>query len=129
MLSPTFAQGFEVGQIWEYKTRPNEIGSRLTIVKIDVLPSDVTIIHISLDGLKIKSPGAPKGISEIASHLPLIDVSVRESVTKFVGTTTDLPDFEEGYEMWKEAFDSGKGGYFTITVDKCVEYMEAAINQ
>jgi hypothetical protein len=129
MLSSSFAQQFEVGQIWEYKTRPNELASRLTIVKIDVLPNDVTIIHISLTGLNIKSPQSPRGISDTASHLPLVETSVRESVTKLVGTTTDLPDFEEGYNMWKEAFDSGQGGYFTITVDKCVEYMEAAINQ
>lgn len=127
-MSIANASEFEVGQKWAYKTRPVENSSILTIVKIDEI-KDVKIIHISLEGVKIKNPQSPKGFGDKVSHMPISEDALGKSVTKIIGTTVTLPDFQEGYTMWKEPFDQGKGGYFTIPVSECVEYMEKAINQ
>jgi len=36
-----------------------------------------------------------------------------------------LPDYEEGYGMWRKAFEAGKAGIYTITVAEAVDVMEA----
>jgi hypothetical protein len=127
-MSVANASEFEVGQKWAYKTRPVESGSTLTIVKMDEIKG-TKIIHISLEGVKIKNPQSPNGFGNKVSHMPISEDALRDSITKMIGTTKALPDFKEGYKMWREAFDQGKGGYFTIPVSECVEYMEKAINQ
>ena len=61
--------------------------------------------------------------------MPISPDALKESVTELVNQTESLPNFEEGYEIWREAFDSGKAGIFTISVKECVEFMEQTINQ
>lgn len=122
------SENFEVGQRWEYATRPEDVGSVLTIVRVDDI-NDEAIVHISLERVKIKSPRSADGFADHISHLPISDDALRTSVTKLIGSTSELPDFEEGYQIWKEAFDAGNGGFFTISVSECVAYMEQAINQ
>ena len=41
----------------------------------------------------------------------------------------DLPDFEEGYGMWRKAFDAGNAGAYSITVAEAVEVMEKTLNR
>jgi len=124
----TSAEEFAVGQIWDYQTRAHESGAQLTVVKIDQLQGE-DIIHISLSGLQIKNPHAPSGVGKEVSHIPISPEALRASVTKLNGQTTQLPDFQAGYDQWRAAFDAGQGGYFTISVAECVEYIEQAMNQ
>jgi hypothetical protein len=119
---------FAVGQIWAYQTRPAEPNARLTIVKIDQI-ADITIVHISLDGLHISNPHVPQGYGESVGHMPIASESLKASVTQLVGQTDVLPDYAEGYQTWKAAFDAGEGGFFTIGLAECIGYMETAINQ
>jgi len=37
---------FHIGQVWKYKTRPNEEQSTLTILRIESLPKLGVIVHI-----------------------------------------------------------------------------------
>ena len=50
--------------------------------------------------------------------------SLNISVTKLISENNNLPDFKEGYENWKEAFENKKGGIFTITVSEAVKFVE-----
>jgi len=122
------AKDFAVGQVWEYKTRAVEPNSFLTIVKIENV-KDKTIIHISLENVKIKNSHAPSGYGESVSHMPIAKQSLKESVTKLLKSNAKLPAYEEGYNLWREAFEKGEGGYFTISVSKCIEFMEQTINK
>jgi hypothetical protein len=128
MTSAASASGFSVGQVWEYQTRDQEVGSTLTVVQIDTLKG-YEIIHISIEGLRIKSPHTPSGYSESVSHLPIAPEALKTSVTQLKSQTDELPEYKEGYQIWREAFDSGEAGFFTIPVAACVSYMEEAINQ
>ncbi len=127
-MSIANASEFEVGQRWAYHTRPVEKGSTLTIVKIDEIKND-KIIHISIEGVKIKNPEIKKGFGENVSHMPISEKALQQSVTTIIENVKTLPDFEEGYAIWKNAYDQGQGGYFTIPVMECVEYMEKTFNQ
>jgi hypothetical protein len=127
MSNLAFAQEFEVGQIWKYETRLNEIDSTFTIVKIDDI-NGKRVIHISLSGLKIKSPQAPNGYSDIISHMPFAEEALKEFVVELVGIADELPDFEEGYDQWKEAADKGEAGWFTISIAEAIQVIEDTIN-
>ncbi|AHM59263.1 hypothetical protein D770_04980 [Flammeovirgaceae bacterium 311] len=119
---------FEAGQTWRYHTRNGENNSTLTIVKVEKLKND-TIIHIALSGLKIKHPLVKSGVSESIDHLPFSKEAILNSVIEQIGSQSQLPDFMEGYVQWKEAYESGNGGIFTITVKEAVGYVEQTMNK
>ena len=123
-LQRHFGSRFQVGQIWQYKTRPDDPQSVLQIVKVDLLHGKEVAIHIQVRGLNMKSsPTEPdKGI---ASHLPFSEEAVEASVTNLLQRVSPLPDdFEEGYEMWRKAFLEGKAGIFSAPVVEVISMID-----
>ena len=118
---------FHVGEKWRYQTRPGEQDSTLTIVKVESSPKLGTIVHISLDGLRIKSPHSREGTSETVSHMPLAESAVEKSVTTLLAANAPLPSYEEGYAEWRRAIDNGKGGVFTVSVAQAVDFVESTL--
>ena len=49
-------------------------------------------------------------------HLPFAESAIEQSVTTLERESGPVPDFAEGYRLWREAFDAGKGGVFSIAV-------------
>ncbi len=120
---------FSAGQIWKYKTRPGEEASRLVVCKVETHEKFGTIIHIHVEDLAIKNPRPPGGVSRVIGHLPFAEEALRQSVVTIAGRRKTLPDYEEGYKTWKEAFDAGKAGIFTVPVAEVVAFMEQALNK
>lgn len=110
----------KVGQIWKYKNRTGEDSSTVTILKIEKYEKGDTIIHIRVDNIKIYSPQSATGFSNVVDHLPYSKNALLKSITKLVGQTNDLPDFSEGYNLWKEAWDSGAAGYWTTDLKEAI---------
>jgi hypothetical protein len=81
-----------------------------------------------VNGLKVKNPNKPSGFSDDIGHLPLSKDAVLKSVTTLVSENNELPDFMEGYNNWKNAFDNNTGGIFSITVKEAVQYVEEAMS-
>lgn len=119
---------FKVGQIWKYNTRTGEDNSTLTILKVEKYDSAGIVIHIYVNGLKLKNPQRPSGFSDDIGHLPLSKDAVLKSVTTLVSEDNKLPDFIGGYTNWREAFDSKRGGIFSIVVSDAVTYVEEAMS-
>lgn len=128
-LKDTTESKYKVGQMWSYKTRPNEEESRFIVVKVENHSKYGNIIHIALINLKIKNPRSPDGISERANHLPFSEKAIDDSAIKVVKEKVDLPDYEEGYNLWRKAFDAKQAGFYTTVIAKVVETMEAGLNQ
>lgn len=120
---------FKVGQMWSYKTRPNEKDSYFIVVKIDANEKLGNIIHIALKNLKMKNPRSSGSYYESANHLPFAEKAISESAVELLKENAELPDYKEGYKMWKEAFDAHRAGIYTISIAKAVETMEATFNQ
>lgn len=120
---------YKVGQKWSYDTRPGEEKSYLVIVKIDDDPKLGKIIHIAMRGLRMNNSHSPDGISENVNHMPFSQEAIDKSGLKLLKEKTDLPRFEEGYQSWREAFDAGRAGIYTITVAQAVKVMEATLNR
>lgn len=119
---------YKVGQQWSYSARPGE-ESYLIIVKIDSDPKLGRIIHIALRGLKMKNPRSPDGLSEDVNHMPFLEAAIEKSGLKLLKEKVDLPDFEEGYRIWRKAFDANEAGAYSITVAEAVGVMETALNR
>ena len=120
---------YKVGQKWSYSARPGEEKSYLIIVKIDNDPKLGRIIHIALRGLRMKNPRSPDGFSENVNHMPFLEKAIEKSELKLMKEKVDLPDFEEGYRLWREAFDAGRAGAYSIMVAEAVGVMETALQR
>ena len=107
MLVDTKTAKYHVGEKWRFRSRPGEDTATLTILKVE---SDekrgVTIVHITVEGVRIKAAHAPSGFSETVGHMPFDEPAIAKSVTKL---------------------DSGKGGIFTITVGEGIAFLEKAM--
>lgn len=115
--------------MWSYKTRAGEEESYFIVVKVETQPKLGTIVHIAVRKLKIKNPRSPDGLSADVDHMPFAEAALNKSSGKVLKEKVDLPDFEEGYRMWREEFDAGHAGVYTITLAEAVKVMEATLNQ
>lgn len=129
MLKDTTESRYKVGQKWSYKTRPGEEKSYFIVVKVENHPKLGNIIHVAVRDLKMKNPRSPDGISDKVNHMPFAEEAVNKSAVKILKEKVDLPDYREGYNMWREAFDAGHAGVYTITLAEAADVMETSLNQ
>ena len=105
------------GQVWEYKTRPQDSGSLLKIQRVEDGGSLCTIYHISIVGLVIG------GHVTNLTHSPVSRTTLDASVTRLSNVTRDWPKPDEGIAEWRAA----KGCVFTIPVAKIADIMDQAV--
>jgi hypothetical protein len=120
---------YKVGQMWSYKTRPHEEKSYFIIVKIENDAKLGTIMHVAMRGLKMKNPRSPDGISDTVNHMPFTEEAVKRSSLALLKEKVELPDYEQGYLMWRDAFDAKRAGVYTITLAEALKVMAATLNQ
>jgi hypothetical protein len=114
---------FHPGQVWQYKTRSGEERSLVTILKVESLPKGL-IIHIRVDGVRLKNcSGGPE--PETIEHMPFAREAIERSVTKLVREDPKIPDFQAGYDDWRNAC----GGVYTISIADAVKIDEITFNQ
>jgi hypothetical protein len=118
---------YVVGQEWNYKTRTGEEKSTLKILKIEDYPKHGKMIHISIGGLKVGDPDVEKGFAKEFTHIPITEEALDKSVTKLKNEKVKLPSKIDGYDYWKEEFDQGIAGVFSIPVSEIVDLMEESI--
>lgn len=118
-----------VGQMWSYKARPQEEMSYFIIVKIDHDAKLGAIVHIAMRGLKMKNPRSPDGISDTVNHMPFTEEAVHRSALRLLKERVELPTYEKGYRMWREAFDADRAGVYTVSLAEAVKIMESTLNQ
>jgi hypothetical protein len=61
--------------------------------------------------------------------MPFAEEAIEKSEVKLLQERVELPDFKEGYQLWREAFEAGRGGIYTITVAEAVSVMETILNR
>src|ERR1044071_9508120 len=104
---------FRPGQEWAYRSRPGEESSTLTVLRVERAPELGVVVHVSVDGVRIGDPARPP---RHLGHLPMSEDAVRRSVTRKLRDDAPLPGFEDGYAIWREAYDQSEGGAFSIPV-------------
>lgn len=104
------ASKFHAGQVWAFTPPTNQPNARLTVLHVEDGGKVGTIVHIAISGVSYGN-----GQTQI-QHLPFAESAIERSVTTLERESGPVPDFAEGYREWREAFDAGKGGVFTISV-------------
>ncbi len=68
-LAARVRERFGAGDVWRYHTRPSEPNSTLTILKIEDVKGVGTVVHIRVDGVRLKNcSGGPEPDS--FQHMP-----------------------------------------------------------
>ncbi len=104
------ASKFQAGQVWVFTPPTNQPNARLTVLRVESGGKLGTIVHIAISGVSYGD-----GQTRI-QHLPFAEAAVERSVTTLERESGPVPDFADGYRQWRQAFDAGKGGIFSITV-------------
>jgi hypothetical protein len=118
------APRFAPGQEWTIKS-----ASPTTVkVVIDRLEPwlEKVVVHVSIVDLPIPRgvPGA--GGTTVIGHMPFEQSALAASVDRLFATSVSPPpSFEAGYKNWQDA----KGGIFTVSVEKAIEFTLQAINR
>ena len=116
------------GQVWSYKTRPGEEGSRIHIVRVDNFPDTPSIYHLHVDGLALRNLKTPTGTQDHL-HLPVAEKALRLSVVELVeANEATVPDISKGYGIWREAYDKDEAGYFSISLPEIIDYIESTVS-
>jgi len=118
---------YRPGQVWGYRTRPCDEQSYLIVVKVDDALGLTNIVHICIEGVRVKDQLSKQWTVKTIGHLPIAEEALSASVTEMLGVTTQLPDFQAGYETWRTEFEKSEAGYFTAPVADCVGLVTRAI--
>lgn len=129
MLVDTNESKYHVGEKWNYRTRPGEEDSLLTVLKVESSQKLGVIVHVSLDGLRIENPRAPGVASETIGHMPFAEAAIDKSVTTRAAAGDSVTAGGDGYEEWRRAFDAGDAGIFTIDVAEGVNVVAQTLSQ
>jgi len=114
---------FHAGQVWQYKTRPGEEDSFVTILRVESLGKK-TIIHVRVDKVRLKNcAGGPE--PDTIEHMPFAREAIESSVTKLLKEDSKIPDFRAGYDDWRNAC----GGVYTISIAEAVKADQLTFNQ
>lgn len=117
------------GQIWKYNNRKGENKSRVIILKVEDYGKKGQIVHIAVNGLKIKNKNVKGGITREISHLPFDKESIKSSLKELESETDKIPEFIDGYNKWKKAFENDEAGVFTSEIKYAVEFVDKSINK
>ena len=109
------------GQIWSYKSRSSEPGSKLTVIKLDT-PGNEQIVHISVDSLRITQRNTGEVTATYIEHLPMSLDAFSKSVIKIESIVET--SINEGYLDWKNKFDEGKAGVWSLEISEVIEMIE-----
>ena len=98
-------------------------------MKVENHPKLGNIVHVAMRDLKMKNRRSPDGYSDKVNHMPFAEEAIKKSAVKLLKEKVELPDYEEGYGMWREAFEAGRADVYTITLTGAVGVMETTLNQ
>ncbi|TPJ23404.1 hypothetical protein [Mesorhizobium sp. B2-7-2] len=117
---------FKPGQIWTYRGAV-PASSRVIVGAVDSFDGNQqAIVSISVTDAPI--PTGEKQLQTV-SHMPISAEALRASVVELEGVAPIPSGFENGYRQWRQAYDSGKGGYFTIPVKEIVGILRTQFDQ
>jgi len=118
---------YAVGQAWTYRTRPGEEGSRLAIRRIEHEPEDGEIFHVSVLGVRLRNHRLPGGIQPAMHHAAVSRSTLDASVLGTEGEADMDERWQDGYAVWRQAYDNGDVGVFNVSIGEVLHYIERVV--
>jgi hypothetical protein len=129
LMGASSAHDYAAGQVWTYHVNPGDKGSMLQINKIEHDPKLGAIFHISVFGLRISNPRVPGGVLTELPHLPVSKETLDKSVESLANVPVRPVSYEQGYAHWKQEFDAGHAGIYTVSVAEIVTIAEQTMSK
>jgi len=123
MTKPDYAEG----QVWTYDHRPGEDGSRVVIRKIGVEPEDGEVFHVSILGVKLRNHRVPGGAQPAMHHAAVLRSTLDKSLRELTTASDQDTAWENGYAVWRQAYDNGDAGVFELSVPEILGYIEMVV--
>jgi hypothetical protein len=115
--------GFAPGQVWSIKSTPPTT-ARVIIDRIEPWHQKV-VVHVSIIDVPVPPSMSGTGTTAIG-HMPFEESTLAASVDRLLATgASPVSGFESGYKNWQDA----KGGIFTISVEKAIEFTFQTLNR
>ncbi len=107
---------FSGGQVWAFETPADQPDAKVTVLRVeDGGPALGTIVHIAVSPVTLAGRGTTIG------HLPFTESAMEQSVTELESESQPIEESAlEGYRGWRQAFDAGEAGVFTLSVAEAV---------
>ncbi|MBL4677030.1 MAG: hypothetical protein JKY70_12615 [Mucilaginibacter sp.] len=115
-------QKIEKGQIWTYNNREGEDDSFIVIIKLDDSNSQNPVAHVSTENLS--KPGSEEVDTTTWSigHAP-VQLGILAGALKTLKGYREI-EFNEGYTYWKEEYDKGKAGVWSIPINEMIDLIQ-----
>lgn len=129
ILRETVNSTYQPGQIWSFATRPEEESAILIVTKVEesVVGDEITVVvHVYIDGVDIEHPDG--GVINVVPHMPFTEAALNRSLVYPINFSADLPDFESGYEKWREAYLKGEADVFDVSIRTALDSLEWSLN-
>jgi hypothetical protein len=98
-------KNYQTGQIWKYRARDGEAESQLVIINSTLVPGCGEIYSVAVEG------------------------SLDLSVLELIGIRpSPLEEYGDAFQEWKQPFDRGEAGVFTIPIAEILTCVEEAVN-
>jgi hypothetical protein len=109
---------FSPGQIWTFKTRAHEPDAFICVLAVDMNDKLGQVVSIAIARVQIPNPNLEGGIQEQLPHAPITAAVLAEAVIDCVATDgplADDPSIADAYRQWREPYEKGEAGVFTIS--------------
>jgi hypothetical protein len=122
-------KNYQTGQVWKYRARDGEAESQLVIINSTLVPGCGEIFSVAVEGIKLKNPWIVGGIQTNLPHAPVSAGALDLSVLELIGIRpSPLEEYGDAFQEWKQPFDRGEAGVFTIPIAEILTYVEEAVN-
>jgi hypothetical protein len=118
---------YAVDQVWTYDHRPGEEASRVAIRLAGVEPEDGEVFHISILGVKLRNHRVPGGFQPAMNHAAVSRTTLDKSLRELTPEADTDTSWENGYAVWREAYDNGDAGVFDLGVAEILGYIEMVV--
>lgn len=121
------AREYVAGQLWSCKSRPGDENSLILIDLVESAPDKSAIYHVSVFGVLLPThKGGPRREADLP-HFPVSKETLDKSLLEIVGERSPNESYKAGYKIWRNAFDKGEAGIFTISIAEIVSIIENQI--
>lgn len=120
---------FEAGQVWRVLGRRQDGDAHVAVLAVIDDEELGQICSIAMTGIHIRNAFLEGGIQTQLPHAPVTAEVLRGAVTELIesdGPTADDPAFAEAYWEWREPYDAGEAGVFTIPLTEILDVIEQA---
>ncbi|HEY9789972.1 MAG TPA: hypothetical protein V6D22_06220 [Candidatus Obscuribacterales bacterium] len=120
---------FEVGQVWRYKTRPQDPASTFIITKIDKLKGH-KIVHVFVTDVIVVDATHPKGYATFISRVPMDEKQLTKDAVSIVRSKVALPEHAlDGYDEWRKEYMAGDAGEYTQPLSTFVGFVDQQMSK